>query len=693
MPDAPARHRRRGPWAAGAGGLVVIAVVIGVALWTTGASGSTGYRTAKVTKQTVRQTLGLSGAVEPVNQATAAFQVAGTVSKVAVQVGQQVKAGQTLATLATTTLQQNVNLAQTTLAAAQAQLTENEADEASSSGSSSSGSSLGASTAADVSGSGTPFVLAAAVTTTKQPPSGGGKKPTSGGTPTLKQAQQAVLAAQKTADADSATASAALAQAQSACATSSTPPTSTVPSSTTSTSTTLPSSSSVSTTSTTEPSLSTPAPSSTTSVPTTSVPSTTSTSTTPTSTTPSSSTTSTMPATSTTASIGSGALTMTSVTSTDGRRPPGGTTTTTTVAGSPTPPTTAPTVNGSSACAAALSTALAAEQRVTSDQQAVATAETTLAKVLSQSAAKSGTSGGSGSTGGGSTGSGSTGTGKSRGTTGTSSTGGTSTTGGTGAASSGSTAPAADSAQQLASDQATIDGDQASLIEAQQSLADAKLTSPITGTVATMDIVSGQTVSANSTTSSITLINSGSFEATASLTSTQVAQVKVGDQALVSVDGLTGTLTGTVSRVGPVSASGTSYTYPLIVALPAGSHGISGGSTAQVQVVLHEVTYALAVPTSAVHTTGLNASYVMVLKSGHETRTPVSVGAVGSPYTQITKGLTLGTTVVLADLSEAIPASSNATTGRFGGARLGGAGGGATGFAGFAGRGGAAATG
>ena len=208
-----------------------------------------------------------------------------------------------------------------------------------------------------------------------------------------------------------------------------------------------------------------------------------------------------------------------------------------------------------------------------------------------------------------------------------------------------------------------------------------------------MEIASGQTVTANSTTASITLINSGSFEATASLTSTQVAQVKVGDQALVSVDGLTGTLTGTVSRVGPVSASGTSYTYPLIVALPAGSHGISGGSTAQVQVVLHEVTYALAVPTSAVHTTGLNASYVMVLKSGHETRTPVSVGAVGSPYTQITKGLTLGTTVVLADLSEAIPASSNATTGRFGGARLGGAGGGVTGFAGLAGRGGTAATG
>ena len=159
-----------------------------------------------------------------------------------------------------------------------------------------------------------------------------------------------------------------------------------------------------------------------------------------------------------------------------------------------------------------------------------------------------------------------------------------------------------------------------------------------------MDIAAGQAVTANSTTSSITLINSGSFEATASLTSTQVAQIDVGDKALVTVDGVSGTITGTVSRVGPVSASGTSYTYPLVVALPTGSHGISGGASAQVEVVLHEVSYALAVPTSAVHTIAAVNSYVILLKSGHETRTKVSVGAVGSPYTQITSGLALGAT-------------------------------------------------
>ena len=45
-------------------------------------------------------------------------------------------------------------------------------------------------------------------------------------------------------------------------------------------------------------------------------------------------------------------------------------------------------------------------------------------------------------------------------------------------------------------------------------------------------------------------------------------------------------------------------------------------------------------------------------------RTPVQIGAVGTDYTQITRGITAGTVVVLANLDEAVPSSS--TTTRFG---------------------------
>ncbi len=123
----------------------------------------------------------------------------------------------------------------------------------------------------------------------------------------------------------------------------------------------------------------------------------------------------------------------------------------------------------------------------------------------------------------------------------------------------------------------------------------------------------------------------------------------------------------------------------MIVVLSGGSHGIAAGSTAQVQVVLHQVDNTRAVPTSAVHTVGTATSYVMVLQSGTTIRKKVSVGVVGSVYTQITSGLSEGTTVVLADLSAAVPSSSTtASTGGFGGGGFGGGGfgGGGGGFGG-----------
>jgi multidrug efflux pump subunit AcrA (membrane-fusion protein) len=545
--DGPGQARHRKRWTLGIGTLVLAAVAAGVSLWATGASGATGYRLSSVSTATVRQTLGVSGTADPVNQGTAAFQVAGTVSAVNVAVGQPVTAGQNLAALDTTSLAQHVSSAQSNLTSAQAKLAEDESSQSSSSSAtaaSDTSTSGGQSTSVDV-------TLIALVTSV-----------TSG--PSLAQAQQAVVAAQQTADADAATAATALAQAQTACAGSGT------------------------TTSTTAPSTTT---------------------------------------------------------------------------------TTGPT-SDPAACTTALGQSLAAQQQVTTDQKAVASAEAALAQVLaatspSGSTGGSGSSGGSGSAGGSgsSTGSGSTGS-SSRSTTGTSGS----------SSASGSSGTATNSAQQLATDQASIDSATASLIEAQQSLADAQLTSPLSGTVAAVTLAVDQTVTAGSASDAITVINSGSYQATGSLTSSQAAEVKVGDKAMVTVNGLDTSVSGTVTRVGPVDASSSSYTYPLIVVLSGGSHGIAAGSTAQVQVVLHEVDNTRAVPTSAVHTVG-NSSYVFVPAAGGEARKKISVGIVGSVYTQVTSGITKGATVVLADLSDAVPSSStSSSTGGFGGAGFGGGG-------------------
>jgi hypothetical protein len=209
-------------------------------------------------------------------------------------------------------------------------------------------------------------------------------------------------------------------------------------------------------------------------------------------------------------------------------------------------------------------------------------------------------------------------------------------------------------------------------------LADAQLSSPINGTIVSVGITVGATVSAGSSTDVIVIIGTQSYEVSATLTSTQVAAVKVGDAADVAVDGVTDPIRGTVSQVGPVQADDGEYTYPVVAALPASAKGLFSGSTANLTVATGAVSDVVAVPTSAVITQA-SVSYVEMLKNGVVTRKVLKLGMVGGVYTQVLSGLTVGQSVILADLSEAVPSSNTAsltTGGGFGGGGFGGAGGG-----------------
>ena len=163
-----------------------------------------------------------------------------------------------------------------------------------------------------------------------------------------------------------------------------------------------------------------------------------------------------------------------------------------------------------------------------------------------------------------------------------------------------------------------------------------------------MGIAAGDTVSANSSTEVIVIIGTQSFEATATLTSAQVASVKVGYPAQVAVDGLTGSVAGSVSQVGPVQSTTDGYTYPVVVALPATAKGLFSGSSANVSIQTAEAKNVVVVPTSAIVTTATR-NYVLMVSS------------------------------------EPVPSSNTATVGGFGG---GGGFGGAGGTGGFGGGGG-----
>jgi len=102
----------------------VVIVLLGIALWvfTHQASAAPTYRMASAALGTVTQTIPISGNLAPVNQADLDFTSAGRVQSIKVSAGQQVNAGDVLATLDTAALNGAVVSAQAGLQSAQARL-------------------------------------------------------------------------------------------------------------------------------------------------------------------------------------------------------------------------------------------------------------------------------------------------------------------------------------------------------------------------------------------------------------------------------------------------------------------------------------------------------------------------------------------------------------------------------------------
>jgi hypothetical protein len=354
-------------------------------------------------------------------------------------------------------------------------------------------------------------------------------------------------------------------------------------------------------------------------------------------------------------------------------------------------------------CQAAIDDLMSVQTSIASTEQSLANSEADLDHLLGEvytaleKSAGSGTgsggtgSGGSGGTGTGGTGTGGTGTGGSgSGGTGSGRTGSSGGTGGSG----GSTSSGPATAAQLASDQANLDSANAELSEAKQNLAAAVLAAPISGTVALVNVTSGQQVTGSEgtgTSADFVIEGAGGEEATTTVSVSDVGEIKVGQPATITLDGSATPINGRVDSIGMLSStsSSASTSYPVTIGLAAGTPTLFAGSDAQVSITLANVSDAVTVPTSAVEGTGA-ASFVTVLQGGKPETVRVTVGATGPVDTQITSGLSVGEQVVLADLSTPLPTNTNpfasrsltgAGGGGFGGARTGGgaAGGGAGG--------------
>jgi HlyD family secretion protein len=543
--------------------LVVALAGAGVGIWAATGSSAATYRWTTVTKADVDQTLDSYGTVTPIHQANVAFPVSGTVATIPVTVGQQVKAGQALATLQTSSLQSRLDSAKSALATAQAKLVSDEAAEAS--GTTVSATTTSATLDGADTGHATPLTPAASPSPAASGRSGAGSASSADSAVTA--AQSKLLADQHAVDQLTGVVAADLRTGMTTCAS------------------LIQSLKNLSVT---------PA--------------------------------STMPPAS--------------------------------------PSATGAQVPDTTACTDLLNKILADQQAVTAAQTTVSNDETALTTAVNTLAAQAKTGSGptSGSNGGSSTSrsdSGSTGSSNSF-----SGTGRTSSGGGGG----GTTV----TAEQLVVDQATVDADAANAIVAAEALNQATLVSPLSGTVAAINISPGTTASASTT--AITVIGPGADQVSTTITDLQLKEVHLGSDASVIPDGSTTPVHGTVTAIGllPVSSTSSSSssrtssssstsssaTYPVTISLD--TSGLYSGSGADVSIVVKKLSNVLAVPTSAV--TGLGALHtVMVQSGGKAKRQIVVVGASDASYTQITSGLTSGERVALAQVNLPVPSSGSTT--------------------------------
>ena len=241
------------------------------------------------------------------------------------------------------------------------------------------------------------------------------------------------------------------------------------------------------------------------------------------------------------------------------------------------------------------------------------------------------------------------------------------------------TPPAAD---QVASLKARIAVDQQNVANAEQSLSQLNVTSPIAGIVTAVNAqVGASTSSGGSSTSGTTGLFSvedpNSLQVLVPIDELSIAQLSVGQRAIVTANALPGqTFFGTVSEISPSGTNSQGVaTFNVMISVPHPGKLLAGMS-ANVSILVAHATHALLVPVEAVNGFGSQGAVLVHTAKGN-VPTRVTVGLSNDVSAQILSGLKPGEEVVTAQVTS----TSTTQSGGFGfgggaGRRLSGNGGG-----------------
>lgn len=200
-----------------------------------------------------------------------------------------------------------------------------------------------------------------------------------------------------------------------------------------------------------------------------------------------------------------------------------------------------------------------------------------------------------------------------------------------------------DSALRVA--QASLDGAKVAVEQAQRNIDKARIIAPFDGIVAAVNYNVGDSAGTNT---ALALADISTLQVKVTLAEVDVAKVKVGQSAQMTLDALPGaTFDAQVTALGPVATvtSGV-VNYPVIVSVNNPNSSIKPGMTANLAIQVDRRDNVLLIPTRAVRTQG-NQKQVTVLYKGQSINTPITTGLASDTQIEVMSGLKEGDQVVV----------------------------------------------
>jgi membrane fusion protein, macrolide-specific efflux system len=222
-------------------------------------------------------------------------------------------------------------------------------------------------------------------------------------------------------------------------------------------------------------------------------------------------------------------------------------------------------------------------------------------------------------------------------------------------------------ASQIDSDESSVNSAEDSLTTAKDNLADATLTSPISGTVASLDLTVGEQVSgtggasgggssgassdsadSSSGSAEIEVINTGRFIVSSDVDDTEIGSIKAGDQAVITPSGSDDSTSahGVVTSVGLIATDEDDVaTFPVSISVTGTPSDLYAGATATVAIITEQLNNITEVPTAAISYSNGSATVTEVV-GGSDKTVVITTGATSGIYTQVTSGLKAGDKVI-----------------------------------------------